>query len=165
MSREEYIEIVKTYSDTVFRIAFNYCKNCQDAEDVLQNVFIKLLKSKKSFNNEEHIKSWLITVAINECKSMYLSKQKKKTVYLDDIKIYDKTSDFSKDTEEKIELYNAVMTLPAKYRIVIYLYYFEDYSISQISNILSIKETSIQTQLMRAREKIKKKITGGFCDG
>ena len=70
MNSEQFTRYAESYIDTVFRVAFNYIKSAADAEDITQNVFVKLLKEEKPFESEEHVKRWLIRVAVNECKNM-----------------------------------------------------------------------------------------------
>lgn len=152
MEREKYIEVVERYANAVYRVAHQYCGNRSDAEDVTQNTFIKLLQSNKKFDTEEYLRRWLFRVAINEAKNLNMSFWKRRMVSLEDPEV-GMSYDFS--TEEQSQLYEAVMQLPAKYRLVIHLYYFEDYNIKEIAEILRIKETTVQTQLMRARGKIK----------
>lgn len=74
MTKEAFACLAEKYIDTVFRVAFNYLRSKADAEDVAQNVFLKLLREKKDFDNEDHVKRWLIRVTVNECKSMTRSK-------------------------------------------------------------------------------------------
>lgn len=155
MSSEEYENTVKKYADMVFRIALNECKNREDAEDMVQNTFLKLLQNKKAFDSEEHQKHWLIRVTINECRSLFASPWRQKTQSLDAMEYK-----IAGETPEQSDLFYAVMELPAKYRNVVYLYYFEEYSIREISEILKIKESTLQTRLMRARKCLKEKMKG-----
>jgi RNA polymerase sigma-70 factor (ECF subfamily) len=159
MLREDYERAVEHYSDMVFRIALNECKNRADAEDVLQNTFLKLLQNKKDFTSEEHQKRWLIRVAVNECHRIFSSPWHKKMELVDDMI---ETAAF--ETPEEGQLFTTVQTLPAKYRNVLYLYYYEEYSIREISEILKIKESTLQTRLMRAREQLKEKLEGVWKD-
>lgn len=153
MEASEYGRIAETYIDTVYRVALSNCKNSADAQDVVQNTFVKLLKSDIDFKDDEHIKRWLIKVTVNECRSMWRSFWRRNVDYIEEIV---KEPEF--DTEEKSELYYAVMELPQKYRSVVHLYYYEDYSVKEISEILDIKETTIQTRLMRARKMLKQQL-------
>ena len=152
---EQFTECAKKYMDTVFRVAFNYLKSHSDADDITQNVLLKLYQSKKSFENESHLKHWLIRVAINECKRTLLSPWRKiePLELLDD---YASTLEFK--TPEQSELFHNVMELPEKYRVAILLYYFEDYSIEEISRLLRISKSTAGTRLRRAREKLKLKL-------
>ncbi len=155
MDRISYTEIVKKYADDIFRVALSYCKNRQDAEDVLQTVFLKLLQADLKFENEEHTKRWLIRVTVNYCKDLNKSFWKRRIVELQDA-MNSATVDFS--SNEKSELYEAVMSLPQKYRIVTHLFYYEDYSIKEIAETINVKETTVQTRLMRARMKLREKL-------
>ncbi len=146
---EQFTRLVKLHIDTVFRVALNYLKSSADADDVTQNVFLKLWKEKKSFSSNDHIRNWLIRVTINECKSI-LRAPWRKSENLDD---YARTLSFAKPAQS--ELYYAVMELPKKYRMPIYLYYYEGYSTEEISAILSIPRATVATQLHRGREMLK----------
>lgn len=154
-----YQYLVEKYMDTVYRVALNYVKNPNDADDITQNTMIKLFSYKKEFLDEKHIKYWLIRVAINECKSYRQSFWHRNITGLSD---YIEPIQFSEP--EQSNLYYAVMNLPEKYRIVIYLYYYEDYSISEISSLVSCSKTAIQTRLMRGRVKLKEKLGGEWSN-
>lgn len=151
---EKVAEIVEKYSDLLLRVAFTYMKNISDAEDMVQEVFLKLVKDYPSFENDEHKKAWLIRVTINLCKNRLKSAWFRKTE-----PIYDTTLSFS--DEDKFVM-NAVMELPTKYRSVILLYYREGYSIKEISNILDIRESTLSSQLQRARAQLKSKLKEDF---
>lgn len=159
MSSEEYENTVNKYADMVFRIALNECKNREDAEDIVQNTFLKLLQNKKAFASEEHQKHWLIRVTVNECHSLFASPWRQKTQSLDAMEYK-----LAQDVPEQSDLFYAVMELPAKYRNIVYLYYYEEYSIREISDILKIKESTLQTRLMRARKMLKVKMKGVWQD-
>ena len=151
-------EVILRYQDTVYRIAFTWCQNISDAQDVTQEVFFRYLKKTPSVTGEEHLKAWLIRVTVNVSKSLMKSAWVKRTVPLFEQKDYGTNDRSSTDT------YNAVMLLPEKYRSVILLYYFEDYSVREIANILARTETAVQTQLQRARAMLKKKLKEDWLD-
>lgn len=155
MERNKYIKTVRTYGNTIFRIAYQYCGNKSDAEDIMQNTFLKLLRSEKTFEDEEYLKRWLIRVTINDAKNLKLSFWKRKVSFTEEA---GETKGYSFDVAENKAIYDAVMKLPAKYRVVVHLYYFEEYSIKEISEIINAKETTVQTQLMRARAKLKEQL-------
>lgn len=155
MDRINYTKIVEKYANNIYKVALSYCKNKYDAEDVLQNVFLKLLQADMKFESEEHLRRWLIRVTINCCKDLCKSFWKKHMVSIDEI---NQNYSYEFSTNEKSDLYETVMSLPAKYRIVTHLYYYEDYSVKEISEILNVKETTVQTQLMRARNKLQIKL-------
>lgn len=147
-------KVIEEYSDLILRVAFTYMKNMADAEDIIQEIFLKLVEDFPSFNSDEHKKAWLIRVTINLCKNRLKSVWFSRTV-----PIYDSSISFSH--EEKFVL-DAVLELPLKYRRVIFLYYHEGYSIREISNILGIKEPTISSQLQRARLQLKSKLKEDF---
>lgn len=155
MTHEEFTEIALKYSDSIFRIAFNYCKNRADADDIVQNVLLKLYKENKSFESEEHIRNWLIRVAINESKKLLVSPSKKRMVSIDEL---EEQPVF--DNSDQSVLYDTVMALPQKYRIVTYLFYYEEYSIEEISKMLGVNASTVRTQLSRARKRLKEKLQG-----
>ena len=161
METQKYKELVSKYANMSFKIAYNYCQNKYDAEDVVQNTFLKLLQHKGDFADDEHTKRWLIRVTINEAKNMCTSFWRKRIVSLEESK---SDAEFSFENGEESALYDAVMSLGEKYRIVVHLYYYEEYSVREISEILNIKETTIQTRLMRARAKIKSMVKGDWLD-
>ncbi len=150
-------EALDKYSDMVRRICFMYLKSEADVEDIFQNVFLKLLQHNKSFENEEHEKAWLCRVAINECKDFHKSFFRKNTCSIDDLEI-----PMEDKTEEGV--LREVLLLPQKYRNVIYLYYFEGYSVPEIANILGRNQNTIHTHLRRAKAILKNKLRG-FEDG
>ena len=154
MERTDYIEAVDAYANTVYRVAYSYCRNESDAQDIAQNVFLKLFQSDMGFHDTEHMRRWLIRVTVNESKNLCTSFWKKNIIPLENSD-FDQVSVEQFPYKESSDLYHAVMKLPHKYRVVIHLYYYEDYSVREIANILKRKETTIQTQLMRARKKLK----------
>ena len=155
MEIQEYKRLTNLYIDMVYRVALNGCKNKYDADDIVQETFLKLLKYKKQFESDEHARNWLIRVTVNECNSMWNSSWRKKVILTD--KQEDKPV-FS--TREQSELYELVMQMSPKYRQVIYLYYFEGFSVREVASILKISETAVQTRLQRARNKLKEQLGG-----
>ena len=147
----DYEEIVDRNLDIIYRVAFSYCKHPQDAEDVTQNTFAKLLQTKEVFRDEEHIRKWLIRVAINDCKNLWKSFQRRNVTSLEDLG-YEPAA--GEDTGNR-ELLEAVMALPPKYRIVIHLYYYEGFNAKEIGEMLHISESNVQNRLMRGRQKLK----------
>lgn len=147
MTDIEFTEKVNTYKNMIFRLALTYLKNIQEAEDVTQDVFIKLFKCDKKFKTAEDERAWLIRVTINASKDVLKSAWLKRTVPI--------VEDIPFEHEEHGELFYAVHQLESKYRSVIHLYYYEDYSIRDISKVLRIKETTVQTRLYRARKQLK----------
>ena len=151
MDSERITEIYDKYSKAVYRMAFAYCKNKADAEDIMQEVFIRRFSADIEFEDETKEKSWLMKVTVNKCRDMFRSLRYKyslTSVPLDEANLV-------YETPEESEVYHAVMSLPAKYRTVIHLYYYEEYSVKEISCITGDRESAIQTQLFRACKKLK----------
>nr|WP_207744169.1 sigma-70 family RNA polymerase sigma factor [Romboutsia sp. 1001713B170131_170501_G6] len=139
---------VSKYSKIVARSAFSYLKNSSDAEDITQEVFLALLQSDIRFEDDEHLKAWLIRVAINKCKNYLKSGWFKNKA--------DLTDDLSYMTEEESYTLRAVLSLKEKYRLPIHLHYYEGYSIKEISQILEVPAATIGTRLARGRKELKK---------
>ena len=149
------LECYQKYKDTVFKLAYSYCKSVTQAEDVFQDVFEKFMHKAPDFSDEYHEKSWFIRVTINACKNMLKLKWNKERVQYEDYMTPEKASE-----EPEYELLRqAVLALPEKYRLPIHLYYYEEYSVREIAEILQRKESAVQTQLQRGREKIRRSLT------
>lgn len=147
MDSKQYEQIVKNNIDTIYRIAISYTKTAADADDIVQQTFMKLLTKKVLFTDEEHIKRWLIRVCINECNSLFSSFWRKN---VDSIEVMTIEPEFT--MKESSELYEAIKQLPAKCRVVVYLFYYEGYSTKEIAEIVHIKEATVRTRLVRARK-------------
>ncbi len=146
--------ITEKYFNTVYRLALSQTQDSQRADDVLQEVFLRYIKTSKVFESEEHIKAWLIRVTLNCSKSSFTNSWNKKTVAL--------TEDIVFEMPEEEELYTVVAKLPQKYRMVIHLFYYEDLSVKDISAYLKIKESTVKSQLHRAREMLKQMLSGRY---
>jgi RNA polymerase sigma-70 factor (ECF subfamily) len=154
---DDFQKAVMLNKDTIFRIAYAYCRNHFDAEDICQEVFLKLYRHGSRFNDQDHEKAWLIRVAINQCKDFLRRKW-----VISFFRGKDCIAGY--ESENQSEVVEAVFSLPIKYRMPIHLYYYEDYSIREIAEILGTSETAIQTQLQRARMMLRKKIREEFED-
>lgn len=139
-------ELVALYRNNLFAVAFNICKNAQDAEDIVQDTFIQYYTNKKEFDSEQHIRAWLIRVAINKAKNVNHTFWKRNKISLED---YMETLTF--ETPESENLFETVMRLPEKYRIVIHLFYYEDYTVREIAGILHLSESNVKVRLSRGR--------------
>jgi len=151
INRDKLTDSVKAYRDTVFRVALGYVKNVHDADDVTQNVFMKLYNYNKTFNTDESEKAWLIRVAINESKDLLKSVWSKHRNDLDESIIAPVYDEFG--------IRDYVKNLKPKYRTVIYLHYYEGYSTKEIAAILKMPQSTITTHLNRARKQLKENIT------
>lgn len=152
MTEEKFIHAVKRNSQRLFVIAFSYLKNKHDAEDALQNTFLKLWKSKIEFDDDLGIDKWLTKVLVNDCKNFFnLSFRQNKSIE----EVYD-VSTF--DKYFNVDLYNAVMSLNKKERLCVILFYYDDLTINDISNVTGIKESTVKSLLKRSRNKLKLKL-------
>lgn len=148
--RQSVQELMALYQNNLFAVAFNICKNAQDAEDVVQDTFVRYYTIKKEFDNEQHVRAWLIRVTINKAKNINHTFWKQNKISIEE---YMETMVF--DTPEASDLFEAVMNLPEKYRIVTHLFYYEDYNIHEISTILKLSESNVKVRLSRARKLLK----------
>jgi RNA polymerase sigma-70 factor (ECF subfamily) len=144
--------VVEEYSDMLFRIGITHLKSRQDAEDMVQNVLLKFMENKPVFENRDHEKAWLIRVAVNICRNHFKSALYRKTIPFDESRIGSVA--YTMEIDEKAVM-KAVLALPDKYRVIIYLFYFEGYSISQIAGVIKRKESTVGSQLFRARQLLK----------
>lgn len=154
MEQTFFLVIADKYKDTVFRIALNYYGNTYDAEDTVQEVFLKLYTCSKQFENHEHIRNWLIRVTINQCKNTLRMPWRNRNVDLEDL-----AESITFEHSEQSDLFLSVMSLPEKYRTVLYLFYYEEFSVKEISKILKLQESAVTTRLSRARNQLKLDLT------
>ncbi len=157
--------IVDKYADMVYRLAVSEVKNREDADDIFQEVFIRLVKYIHTLKSEEHVKAWLIRVTINCSKTHFTNYWNKNVGGFSDEQ-YDRLghedSELEKIENEDNKIYAIVQGLPEKYRVIIHLFYYEELSIKEISTILDKKESTIKSQLFRGRELLKAKLKGDF---
>lgn len=146
---------LETYSDMVYRICFLYLYNRTDFDDVFQEVFLRLLKRNTPFESKEHEKAWLIRVTINLCKDISKSFWRRNIDLIEEIEV----RSFENESSDG-ELLQIVLSLPQKYKDVIYLYYYEEYTVPQIAKILKANENTLYSHLHRAKELLKEKLEG-----
>lgn len=151
-------EMVELYADTVYKIALSQVKKKEDAEDIFQEVFLNYINCKKEFLSEEHEKAYMIRMTVNCCKKHFRS------AWLRHRADFTEICDVVSGNEKEEKLYECVMELPAKYRLVIHLFYYEELSVDQISQILHRKESTVKSQLMRGRNMLKQLMSGGAGD-
>lgn len=145
-------DIIEKYNGMLYRLAIIRMQNKEDAEEVVQDTFVKLIEhiqKKKTFNDEEHLKAWLLTVATNRGKSILTLYWNKNTEGMDGLK------EFAAPEQKENYAYDYVLKLPEKYRIAIYLFYYEQLTTEQISIIMKTKESTVRSYLHRGREKLK----------
>ena len=144
--------VVKKYADMVYRLAFAQVRSQSDADDIFQEVFLRYVQSKTVFESEEHRKAWLIRVTVNCAKKHWSTAWHRKTVPLED--------SYTFELPEETGVNEAMRKLSPKYRSVIHLFYYEGYSIAEISSILGTRESTIRTQLTRARARLSELLRG-----
>lgn len=149
VTNESLEELFALYGDDVFRLALSYLGNVSDAEDVCQNVFIKLAEQALPPDKGKE-KHWLLKCTANACKNILRSVWRKNREEL--------SEELPALEEREREVRNAVMSLPPKYRAAVHLFYFEGYSQGEIADILHISVTAVQTRMCRAREMLKKEL-------
>lgn len=142
--------LAEQYRDRLFAAAFQVCGNAADAEDAAQEALLRYHLSDKEFENQEHIRAWLLRVAVNWAKNISRSFWRRNTLPLEE---YMETLTF--DCQESREIFREVMALPEKYRLVIHLYYYEDYSVEEIARILGIRVSNVKVRLSRGRQMLK----------
>ena len=154
-SEQEANRAIERYADTVRRICLIHLKSHADTEDIFQNVFLKYVLSSAVFENEEHEKAWFIRVTINACKDLLKSFFRSRSVPLD--ALAELPEETAPDLSHVLE---AVLSLPEKYRDVIYLHYYEEQSAAEIGRILHKNENSVYTLLSRGRSLLREKLGG-----
>jgi RNA polymerase sigma factor (sigma-70 family) len=152
---ETVVHALKTYGNTILRLAYSYLHNLSDAEDVLQDTLLSLIKNEPVFSSPEHEKAWLMRVAINLCKN------KLKASWFNTIEIPENLQ-VEGVTVEESEVLDAINNLPVKYREVIYLFYCEGYSTLEISSLLKKNESTVRSLLHRSRKMLKKALKGAY---
>ena len=152
-------EVIEKYKNNLYAVAFNICKNADDAEDVVQDTLVAYFSNHKQFETEEHVKAWLILVAINKAKNINNSFWRKNKVTLDET-----METLAFETEDSKELFETIMKLPEKYRIAIHLFYYEDYTVKEISEILKVSESNVKVRLSRGRNLLKETLKEGWED-
>ncbi len=139
------------YSDTVYRLAYARTGSNHDAQDIVQDVFVRFIRSGKQPNDEEHLKALLIRITINCSKSGLMSAWRRNTTELDETVGY---------TDKNRDVLDAVLRLPVKYRTVIHLHYYCGYSVEELSSLLGCSPSAVKTRLFRARERLKHDLEG-----
>jgi len=162
--REQIIDqLMREYSDDILHLVYTYVKNRTIAEDLAQEIFIKCYEKLNQFNQQSTIKTWLYRIASNHCKD-YLRSWHYRKITLSN-KVFDHIPSKSKQVEEEVikhseenSLTNAIMNLPLKYREVVFLHYYEELSLKEISKITSVNINTLKTRLKRAKELLKDKM-------
>lgn len=148
MTEEIFEQAVRRYGSTIFRVAVHALKDRSEAEDVTQTVLLRLYQYAGEFEGEEHMKHWLLRVAVNESRKVLRSAWRKRIVPLE-------SWDGVAQASELSGVLAAVMALEGKYRLPVYLYYYEGLSVQEVAEALGAKPSTVQTWLQRAREKLR----------
>lgn len=154
MTDEAFAQAARTYGDTIYRVAYHALGSPHDAEDVMQTVLLRLYECKKEFESEEHMKRWLLRVAVNESRHVLRSFWRRTSVPLEE---WRETA--APEDPEKAEALRAVMALEPKYRLAVYLYYYEGLSVAETAAAMRANVSTVQTWLLRARERLRKELT------
>jgi RNA polymerase sigma-70 factor (ECF subfamily) len=163
LTDEEFDILINKYYNMLFVIAYKYTRDTFNSEDAVQDTFLKLYRAHKGFESEEHIKNWLIRVTINECINIV---KKNRKILLIDQEYINNLPDTSDADEKNEEIRKCVMSLKDNYKNVIILFYYDNYTIREISNILKMSESNVKVTLNRARKKLKEEIIKrGIKDG
>ncbi len=150
MEKTDFDAAARRNGQRLFLLALSFTKNRADAEDVLQNVFLKLWRRKEPFGDGEHTDKWLTAVCVNECRNLLRTPWRRRVTTLTEAEALPVFDDPRDET-----LYRAVAALPTNERIVIHLFYYEDLSVAEIAKTLRISESAVKTRLCRARKKLK----------
>ena len=154
MTDEAFEQLARHWGDTIFRVACHALGSRADAEDVCQDVLLKLYHRDTPFEGDDHAKHWLIRVTINHCRKLLRAPWRKRDLPLED---FDGPAAVPEDHSDVLA---AVMALEPKYRVCVYLYYYEGYSVQEVAQILGAKESTVQTRLHRARRQLRNALQG-----
>ncbi|MCM1175187.1 MAG: RNA polymerase sigma factor [Blautia sp.] len=158
MTRQLFEAYFRERYSLVYRVAFMQMKRHTDAEDVSQEVFMRLLKYQPQFESREHEKAWFIKTTMNLCRDVLKSKWNSTTVSIEKIPEQEKQY-FQLPYMKKDETLWEVLALPEKYRDCLYFFYYEGYSVKETAQLLGMPENTVKTNLRRGREALKKRLT------
>lgn len=145
--------LVQLYSDKILRLSYSYLKHTQDAEDICQTVFLKYLTLQPEFESPEHEKAWILRTTVNACKDLLRSAFFRRTAPLEDAAF------IAAPAAGDSELLDAMNALPKDYRVILHLFYYEEYSAQEIARILGKSRNSVEQYLSRGRKKLRMNLT------
>ncbi|WP_432363253.1 sigma-70 family RNA polymerase sigma factor [Sporosarcina sp. UB5] len=160
-------EIMKTYGTSILKLSYSYVKNYQVAEEITQEVFLTCYMKLGEFKGDSTLKTWLYRIAINKCKDYLKSWSYKYTIVTNQLGVFSKKDERNAPerlvllSEGKKQLINSVMNLPIKYREILFLYYFEELTIREISTLLDVNENTLKSRMIKSRELLKSKLEKG----
>ena len=153
LTEREFTAAAEQYLDMAYRLALNACGSAADAEDAVQNAMLRLWRTDTAFEGGEHLRRWIIRVTLNECRRITGHPWRRRSVPLESC------PEPVLEDREKRALWEAVAALPEKYRVPLYLYYYEGYAVDEVGELLDLKPSTVQTRLARGRERLKKLLT------
>lgn len=154
--KQYFSDMYEKYAKSVYGVCLLYLKNKDDAEEAVTESFIRLMENKTDFENDNHAKAYLMKISVNICKNILKSAWKRNVIHDEDVLMY-------MTTEEEKGLMEEVLELPPRYRMIIYMHYYEGYKAQEIANILNISLSAVLSRLSRGRKKLKDILTeGGF---
>ena len=159
MTQEEFARAARTYGDTVYRVAYHALGSPQDADDAVQEVFLRLFQHRGTLDGEEHLRRWLLRVTVNCCRDTLKSPwRKRRTSWeeIPEIPVFDRP--------EQAALYREVMALPEKYRTVLNLFYYEEFTAREIGELLGVDTSTVTTRLARARRRLRERLGEDWQD-
>ena len=159
MDKTRFTTAVAQYRPMVYRTALHALGSPQDAEDAVQEVFLRLFRRREAPAGEEHLRRWLLRVTVNCCRDMLKSPWRKRRVSWEEapeIPVFDRP--------EQAALYQEVMALPEKYRTALYLFYYEELSVREIGALLGVGESTVTTRLARARQRLRERLGEDWQD-
>lgn len=159
MDKARFTNAVELYQAMVYRTALHALGSSQDADDAVQEVFLRLFNHRGAFESEEHLRRWLLRVTVNHCRDLLKSPWRKRRVSLEELP---ETPVF--DRPQEAALYREVMALPEKYRTVLNLFYYEELSVREIGELLGAAESTVTTRLARARRRLREQLGEDWQD-
>ena len=153
-TKERLEQIFRDYYQLIYRVAFSQVKNHADAEDITQEVFLKIIRHDMRYQSMEHERAWIVRVTVNLCRDLLKSKWHKTSVSMEEVSEA-QIGNCKNFTEIQDDMMWAVLQLPEKYRNCLYLFYYEDYSIKEIAQSLEMPENTVKTNLKRGRQALK----------
>jgi len=159
MTDEAFARAARTYGDTIYRVAYHALGSPQDADDAVQEVFLRLFHHRGDFESREHLRRWLLRVTVNYCRDLLKSPWQKRRVSWEEvpeIPVFDRP--------EQETLYREVMALPEKYRTVLNLFYYEELSVREIGELLGVDTSTVTTRLARARKRLRERLGEDWQD-
>lgn len=159
MDKAPFTAAARRYQNTVYRTALHALGSPQDADDAVQEVFLRLFRCRAPFESEEHLRRWLLRVTVNYCRDVLKSPWRKRRVSWEELP---ETPVF--DRPQQAALYREVMALPEKYRTVLNLFYYEELSVREIGELLGVGDSTVTTRLARARRRLKERLGEDWQD-